>query len=314
MPQHSWNHFIGLILFIYSAAHARPITSQNSTIAEITKQKQLVSSQMQPIRLTSIAIEPDATSNERHSFLIQGGLHGNETLTSEFVEWLSHKVQQGQSSLNQLPAGSTIDFLPQANPDAFGISRYNSNRVNLNRNFGVLWGMSTEPHGEQAFSESETQAIRQLMQTRRYLSAVDIHGYINWVVAPSPPQVLRESNNPMNRLYRGWIEEIKNNLKVLPGYRVKKAGLLGDGGSFEDWAFWGNQTMSFCLEMSHPQRLAVSRHSAEQKFDTFEAYESYIHRMFSSAIKLHQQHTQPDSQSIVSKDTATNESSEKKGH
>jgi predicted deacylase len=169
-----------LWIFIVAGTSGQSLTNyRQTTIAEVTSQR-LLTSQMRPIPLTSVAIGGNQVSQDpRHQFLVQGGLHGNETLTVEFVEWLSERVKQGRSPLNQLPPGSTIDFLPQANPDAFGVSRYNSNRVNLNRNFGVLWGLSLEPNGDKAFSEPETQAIRMLMQSRQYLAAVDIHGYVN---------------------------------------------------------------------------------------------------------------------------------------
>jgi len=287
-------------------------TYQKTTIEEITSQK-LQTSQMRAFPLTSVFIGPQTTEGSRHKFLVQGGLHGNETLTVEFVEWLAQRVKQGLSPLNRLPAGSTIDFLPQANPDAYGISRYNSNNVNLNRNFGVLWGVSSEPHGDKAFSEPETQAIRMLMQSRRYLAAVDIHGYVNWIVAPTPPELLQYQNNPMNRLYRGWLQEIKRNLKVLPGYKVKKAALLGDGGSFEDWAFWENQTMSLCLEMKHPQRFEVT-HIPHQRVDSFYSYENYIHLMFVGAINLNRQLNLHDSKVAVEKESQPLLAKEQKGH
>ena len=97
--------------------------------------------------------------------------------------------------LNQIE-NIEIDFIAIANPDAHGKSRLNSNSVNLNRNFGVLWGISKEPPGESAFSEAETKALRKLFNNRKYLSAMDVHGYVNWVVLPT-----RLSKNKKNYRY-----------------------------------------------------------------------------------------------------------------
>jgi hypothetical protein len=221
-------------------------------------------------------------------FLIQGGLHGNETLTTHFVNWLMHRVRSGQSPLNRLPAGSVIDFLPKANPDAYGQSRYNANQVNLNRNFGVLWGLSTEPHGEKPFSEPETKALKDLMERRRYLAAVDVHGYTNWIVVPSPPELLSQRTHHLGRLYHKWHKTVEQHAKLLPNYKVKQAGLLGDGGAFEDWAFWSNQTLSLCLEMMADQRFVPVEETtgARKHIDSFHRYEKFIATMFHQALHL----------------------------
>ena len=175
----------------------------------------------------------DKSLNRR--FLIQGGLHGNEILTSKFVRWLIERVANNQSPLNEID-NIEIDFIPVANPDSHGKSRLNSNNVNLNRNFGVLWGISKEPPGASAFSEAETKAVKRLFTDRKYLSAMDVHGYVNWIVLPT-----RLSRNKLK--YNKWISETRKNIKILPGkYHIKFAGDLGDGGAFEDWAFWHQDT------------------------------------------------------------------------
>lgn len=304
----------GLSYFLTALAKGQ-IHYRETSLHEITGEQSLLSKQQRPFQISSIRIGNTAAQSVEDAprFLIQGGLHGNETMTSEFVEWLADRVRNKQSLLNQLPAGSTLDFLPRANPDAYGLSRYNSKQVNLNRNFGVLWGLSSEPHGESAFSEPETQALRSLMQTRSYLAAVDVHGYINWVVAPSPPEALQMQDHPLTPLYYSWIQEIRNNLSTLDGYELKKAALLGDGGSFEDWAFWENQTMSFCLEMYLPRRFTVIGMS-RQKIDTFKTYEEYIMRMFSSAIMLREKFSTDEVKTIAEKDRANKATAEQKVH
>src|SRR5690606_19363421 len=112
-----------------------------------------------------------------YRFLVQGGLHGNEKLASAFVLWLAQRFAAGESLLNQLQVeGAAFDFLPYANPDgAHAHSRYNARGVNLNRNFGVLWGLTRENPGKDSFSEPETRAIRYLFQESRYTAAVDVH-------------------------------------------------------------------------------------------------------------------------------------------
>ena len=84
--------------------------------------------------------------------------------------------------------------------------------------------------------------------------------------------------------------------KLLPGYELKTAGGLGDGGAFEDFAFWQTQSLSFCLEMKSPRReitslsptllvgLTQKNPPSMQEEDTFFTYELVIFRAFSKAI------------------------------
>ena len=79
-------------------------------------------------------------SNNLH-LLINGGMHGNERLSPDFVKWLMKRYTSGVSKLNKLNFEFSIDFLPVMNRDGFATkNRYNKKGVNLNRNFPVLWG------------------------------------------------------------------------------------------------------------------------------------------------------------------------------
>src|SRR5690606_7548600 len=102
-----------------------------------------------------------------------------------------------------------------------------------NRNFAVLWGLTRENPGEKSFSEPETRAIRSLFKARKYTAAVDVHGYINWIVAPSSPDDVRRAGGSPNRrltaMYRAWIADLRREMQLLPGYQLKTGAQLGDG-------------------------------------------------------------------------------------
>lgn len=244
-------------------------------------------------------------------FLIQGGLHGNELLASEFVGWLAKRFAAGESLLNTLNQGNiAIDFIPYANPDGTILfTRYNSNQINLNRNFGVLWGMTRENPGPSAFSENESRAIGDLIVNRKYTAAIDVHGYVNWVVIPTAPNSgvkgLPAISKEQQKMYEQWSFAVKREAaKQLPGYEVKTAGELGDGGAFEDFAWWKGGTPAACLELftesRHvlfsfastimslltPKILSPNERPQARQGDTFIAYENYIHSLFSEAIRI----------------------------
>ncbi len=228
------------------------------------------------ITITTAYLNPGTRTPER--FYIQGGLHGNEFLTSKFVDWLMQRVRQNKSLLNQFKTPVVIDFIANINPDSQ--QRNNPRNINLNRNFSVLWGMSTEPQGISPFSEAETQAVQRLFSQFRYRAAIDIHGYLNWVVLPTHPQQI----NRNSKVYEPWYQLVKKNLSILPNYNLKTAGELGDGGAFEDWVYWHHETFAVCLEMKYPFRFFPN--GDQKKYDSFLAYEKYIFKLFSGALKI----------------------------
>lgn len=281
-----------LVICLGPAAKAEPLTTR--TIAELAGSPKAKSGENRDFLVYSSA----ADQKSEYRFLIQSGLHGNERLPVEFVTWLMARYSKGQSLLNRLPRGSAIDFFPIASPDGYAANtRENGRGVNLNRNFSVLWGVSREVNGNAAFSEPETRAARDLLQTGSYTSAVDVHGYSNWLVLPSPPSLLAKSTPKLAATYRRWSTEIGEVMnKLLPGYELKTAGGLGDGGAFEDFAFWQTQSLSFCLEMKSHRReiaslsptllvgLTQKKSPTLKEEDTFLTYELVIFRAFSKAI------------------------------
>jgi hypothetical protein len=243
-------------------------------------------------------------------FLVQGGLHGNELLASEFVAWLAKRFSEGNSLLNKLNGGNLeVDFVPYANPDGTVLyTRLNGNHINLNRNFSVLWGLTKENPGKAPLSEVESRAISDLLKKRSYTGAVDVHGYVNWIVLPTPPDS-KFKNLPIEssvqvRKYQRWANAAINAAKkLLPGYEIKTAGGLGDGGSFEDFAWWSAGVPAFCLEVFSDQRHVSSsvanqivdqltpkffgkNQPSNNRTDMFLVYENYIASMFQEAIEM----------------------------
>ncbi len=280
-----------LILLIFSippqlSANTDRLQFKQSTISEVTG-KAYFTAQDRDLELISITLP--GKSERAHRFYAQASLHGNESYTTDFISWLSFQIRHEKSELNHLPDGSTIDLILVANPDSFKKSRFNKNGVNLNRNFGVLWGKSDEPFGSKAFSEPETKAIRALFDHYQYTAAVDIHGYLNWIVIPSQPQAIRQSVKKFAKAnYKMWTQTLIENSSQLPNYFIKDAASLGDGGSFEDWAFWEKGVYAFCLEMRVPTRFMKT---PNETIDLFRKYESYIANTFKQAAALKDKET-----------------------
>ncbi|MBP9707929.1 MAG: DUF2817 domain-containing protein [Oligoflexales bacterium] len=277
----------------YAALSPTNFVNKNATPAFHTNIPYVISYSSQISNPSSFLNRTLVSNNKAYSFYIQGGLHGNEKLTVDFVLWLAERVQSKSSLINLLDKYHiNIDFKPIANPFGYANSlRYNENAVNLNRNFGVNWGLSRENPGQKAFSEKETQKIQNTFEQKRYLAAIDVHGYANMIVMPSFPRNI-EKNSPISEKVRdleNWLGLVKKRLSLLPSanYKIKTALDLGDGGSFEDWAFWQKDSYALCLEMLTPERhFSKANDRPANTNDTFLAYEKYLYFIFKDAISL----------------------------
>ena len=265
-----------------------------TSISQLTSQKKLKTHKG---REFTLLVGSEGSDRVTHRFLVQAGLHGNEVDTSKFVLWLAERYSKGESLLNRLPK-TGVDFLPYANPDgAITGSRNNAVGVNLNRNFNILWGMTDENPGQAPFSEPEAKAIQALFKSRNYTSAVDVHGYINWIVGPSNLNALGKNINidrKRQERFRKWSKILEEKTQDLASYKYKTAAELGDGGAFEDWAFWQENVLAYCLEMVadksffHPTAgfQKVPSLEGEKKFHR---YEQFIFEMFSKATEIDSQ-------------------------
>ena len=103
--------------------------------------------------------------------LIVGGIHGDEPATVALLE--EYRVR--------VPAGCAVAILPLANPDGLHRrSRYNARGVDLNRNCGRNWRAdSIEPSGPAPWSEPESRALRDFIESWRPAKIVSLH----WALA-----------------------------------------------------------------------------------------------------------------------------------
>ncbi len=263
----------------------------SKTLNQILGAFEFLSQQGREFHLTRYSRRASTNSTNTKSIrvLIQGGLHGNERLSPEFVSWLARRIANEESPINALAIDELqLDFLPIANPDGVASNtRSNARGVNLNRNFSVLWGLSRENPGPSSFSEPETRAIRALMIQQKYDVAIDVHGYVDWIVAPSASTFENVANENLTNLYRRWINAIRREINVLPNYQLKTALQLNDGGSFEDWSFWQNKTLSLCLELKTERRFDEAIAGRPTTYgDLFIRYEQFIYRMLVQAVAI----------------------------
>lgn len=111
-----------------------------------------------------------------------GAIHGSEASSSyilqDFMAYLENRARE-------IPADRTVVVVPTLNPDGLASgSRYNANKVNLNRNFATSdWkndikdtgGTIENGGGTEAMSEPETKAIANLVSRLRPRHVMSYH-------------------------------------------------------------------------------------------------------------------------------------------
>jgi protein MpaA len=121
--------------------------------------------QGRPIMYTVLGQGPDVT-------LIVAAIHGNEPAGTALVRRLAEHLKQNQHLLQ----GRMVVLLPVANPDGAAYNtRYNANKVDLNRNFATANRINNTEFGRTALSEPETSAIYQLLWQYNPDRIVSIH-------------------------------------------------------------------------------------------------------------------------------------------
>ena len=133
--------------------------------------------------------------------LFVGGIHGGYEWNSVLVAY--NLIDYLNGHLEDVSENISITIVPNANPDAvFDVTgkedvftsadvstsvdtlkaaRFNTNKVDLNRNFACnwqptgTWQSKTVSAGTEAFSEPETQAIRDLVQSLHPVATVFWH-------------------------------------------------------------------------------------------------------------------------------------------
>jgi hypothetical protein len=117
--------------------------------------------------------------------LLVGGVHGGYSPNT--AELGNRLVSHFESNENAIPANLSVTIIPNLNPDGGEKSgtagRFNSNEVDLNRNFDcewsetAVWRQQEVSGGTEAFSEPEAAALRD------YVLAADPAAAVVWFSA-----------------------------------------------------------------------------------------------------------------------------------
>jgi Zinc carboxypeptidase len=160
------------------------------------------------------------------------------------------RVVDGQDT----PDGSCA--LAATSPGGYGVG------VDINRNYGGYWGgpgasdLSADPtyRGAAAFSEPETQNIRELVSSRQVTTLITNHTFSNLVLRPNgaaPDLVPSSDGIPLGDPYdEAGLKALGDAMAAQNGYTSQHAWELYDTtGSTEDWSYNATGGFGYTFEI-----------------------------------------------------------------
>jgi hypothetical protein len=126
-----------------------------------------------------------ADENEPEIYF-EGGIHGDELMGPELVIRLAREMILGYGSNTQytnLINSREIWMFPLINPDGrVSVSRYNDNGVDVNRDWGFMWG--GEGNSPSAYSQPETKADFEFLRDHQFVVYTSYHGGTEYISFP----------------------------------------------------------------------------------------------------------------------------------
>ena len=218
-----------------------------------------------PIYAVKISDNPNVNESEPQ-VQINSLIHAREPQGMMTVMYYMYYLLENYGTdpeVTYLVNNREIYFIPCINPDGYEYNRqtnpngggqWRKNRrnnggsygVDLNRNFGYMWGYdnigssgtpSSETYrGPSAFSEPETQRIRDFTNTKNFKTALNYHTYGNYLLYPWG---YINSPTPDNSIF----DEFSTDMVAYNGYENGRPPqiLYTVNGSSDDWMY-GEQT------------------------------------------------------------------------
>jgi carboxypeptidase T len=226
--------------------------------------------------LWHIRISTDlATSNQKPGVIFMGGHHAREHLSIDtplrIMQNLISEYRANNPRIRSLIEGREIHFIPCVNPDGaeYDISgndykMWRKNRghnkdgsfgVDLNRNYGFQWGTGGSSKdtgsdvymGESAFSEKETQAVKQFIENAHNITTLlSFHTFSELVLYPWGHSYDPIANENDHKVY----ETMAKKMASWNGYTPQQSSeLYIASGDTTDWAYGTQKIFAFTFEL-----------------------------------------------------------------
>jgi len=215
-----------------------------------------------------------STSNKDKRALFVGGHHAREWISVEVPLKLAEYLLQNYANdikLQSFLSSGEIWIVPMVNPDGHQYSvdydrwwRKNRRKnpdggygVDLNRNYAYQWSISGSSsdnssntyHGSSAFSEPETQAIRDLANGYHFNAMISYHSYGEQVFFPWN----YTETSPLETVLLGKLAlNMREQISAFNGknYEIGQGAFVYPaGGTTDDWFYAQFGTASYTIEL-----------------------------------------------------------------
>ena len=202
--------------------------------------------------------------------LINGTQHAREWISTMVDMSIADRMVRNFATdprVHDFVENSTLWVVPVMNPDGYqytwGTDRYwRKNRrggygVDLNRNWSVAWGgagtsgnkRSDIYRGEYAFSEPETQALRNLAKREHFALHVDFHAFSQlilypWGWTPKPSDDHARYAGIGDKMASAMYAEHKVNYRLMQSVELYPAA-----GTMTDWMYGEGGALSYTIEL-----------------------------------------------------------------
>jgi hypothetical protein len=189
------------------------------------------------------------TDENEAEVLLDGGIHGDEIgaaeNTARFARHLCANYSK-DAEITDLINNREIWIYPMINPDGrVNVSRYNGNKVDVNRDWGYMWNAEGSSKG--TYSQPETKAMRQCIYNNQFVIHLNCHSGSQNVFYPwcHRPAHAPDYNN-LNTLAGVYASNSKYSSLV---YKQSNAD-YATSGELEDCSYGINGSMGMVLEIS----------------------------------------------------------------
>jgi hypothetical protein len=268
-----------------AGAELREIAEQHPNLAQLFGDKG-ETYEGRTIWVLKVSDNPDQDEIEEPDVLIIGAHHGDEWIGNEQAFYIIHYLIDNYGKdprATWLVDNREFWFVPMANPDgtvySMNVEMWRKNRspnypsektplpwdpeilptsygTDLNRNYGYHWGetgsgelpRSGTYEGSDAFSELESQAIRDLVESQDFTVSVDYHSGVELILYPWG----YTSEPPADA---GLFIDVGTTMSEFTGYPVQQGyELYETSGSTIDWFYGEHNILAYTIEISSNKR------------------------------------------------------------
>ncbi len=223
-------------------------------------QKTVYGTSVEGRELSALKISDNVQNDENEAeVMFDGGIHGDEIGCAENVIRFARDLCLNYGSdpmITDLINEREIWLYPMVNPDArVNMSRYNSNGVDLNRDWGYMWDSWGSSSG--AYSQPESKALQTCMYENQFVIHTTYHSGTEYI---SYPWSYRSSSAP-DQSHIDYLAALYSSSSGYSSldYGQGNTGMYAINGSSKDTNYGVMGSVSWSMEISYSKQPPASQ-------------------------------------------------------